>query len=139
MKKILLVLFITVGLFGFTNVSAQENAIVGKWKGTDQTQNVGYMIFDKEGYVSMEISGQLIGGKEFILNDSKGSMQYKTNFNVKPATLDMVLTNLNTKEEKRMLGIIEIINPNEIKIAFNFDEERPTTFQQENTLLLNRE
>ena len=54
----LLSLLITI-TFSTQSVSAQS--LVGKWKGEDNGE-VGVINFDKEGYVSFTVGGELVGG-----------------------------------------------------------------------------
>ena len=46
----------------------------GKWIGEDAGE-IGYIIFDNEGYAAFEIQGELFGGKEFVIKGEKGTIQ----------------------------------------------------------------
>ena len=68
-------------------------------------ENFEYIEFDKNGYVSMMIGKELVGGKDW---DFFGitNMTYETNDRVIPAQIDIVVTDVEEKAEAgRILGI----------------------------------
>lgn len=80
------------------------NPLVGRWQDTSM-ENFEYIEFDKNGYVSMMIGKELVGGKDW---DFFGitNMTYETNDRVIPAQIDIVVTDVEEKAEAgRILGI----------------------------------
>jgi hypothetical protein len=136
MKKIVLLLLATI-LMSATAKNAEPN-FVGKWTG-DDNKEVGFITFDKEGYASFEVKGQVLGGKEFEMNGQKGKMTYEINTKTNPIQVDFIITKLDTGEEKRMLCIAEFIDKNTMNFALNFDNIRPKDFQSKNAIVLTRE
>ena len=135
MKKIFLLLLITP-LLSLKSIDPTTK-FIGKWTGEDKDE-VGYILFDNEGYATFEIQGKTIGGKEFIMNGKKGKMTFKINRNVKPIEIDFTITKLETGEEKTLLCIAEFKDDNHMLFASNFDENRPTEFNETNSISLTR-
>ena len=116
--------------------TSQKETIVGKWIGEDQNQ-IGYLIFDSDGYAAFEIDGQVMGGKEFYMKGKKGKMTYTINYNTTPIEVDFTLTKIESGESKKILGIAEFTDRNTINFNMAFDTTRPTTFG-EDTMVLKR-
>ena len=135
MKKILLLL-ITVSFMSFSS-SIESIELIGKWTG-EEKGDVLFLTFDVEGYALIERKGIVIGGKEFELNGKKGKMTYEINSNKNPMEIDMIITKLETNEEKRILCIAEFIDEDHIVFAMKFEEKRPSDFNNENTINLTR-
>ena len=135
MKKILLLIFI-LPLFSYTSDSVSED-FIGKWIGDDKGQ-IGVMIFDKDGYVSIEIQGEVLGGKEFERNGKKGSMTYEIRPNKDVFEVDFILTILDTNEQKKLLGIAKLKDKNNMVFAMSFKGERPTEFNENNAINLKK-
>ena len=136
MKKILL-LFIIVPLLSF-NSSISEKNIIGKWKGEDGKNIIGLMIFENDGYATIEINGEIYGGKEFEINGEKGSMRYSTNFDLDPIQIDLIITFLESKDQIKMLFIAEFQDKDTIILASKFSNKRPTEFNSNNSAILHR-
>lgn len=136
MKKILLVL-LSFALFSF-NYSTDRSILFGKWKGEDQGE-IGYINFDPEGYAHFEIGGQILGGKEFEYDGKTGSMTYEVNDAVEPIQIDLILTIVETAEINTLLCIAEFVDENTMKFAINFENQRPTEFTEENSLVFKRQ
>lgn len=136
MKKILL-LFIIAPLLSFNTIDLEKN-IVGKWKGEDEKNQIGLINFDKEGYASFEIDGRVMGGKEFDANGEKGSMTYSVNYDANPITIDVTMTLMASKTERQMLFIAEFKDDDTLVLASNFNPERPTEFNADNSITLHR-
>ncbi|WP_417785168.1 hypothetical protein [Tenacibaculum sp.] len=99
MKKIF-ILLILIPLLSF-NSSVDSINLIGKWAGEDKGQ-IGFIPFDKEGYVTFEIDGLVIGGKEFVMKGGeKGKMTYELNLEKKPIEIDLTLTKLESNEQKK--------------------------------------
>jgi hypothetical protein len=137
MKKLALLFIAIVSLLSFTTSDITTD-IVGKWVGEDN-EGVGYFLFDKEGYATLEARGELMGGKEFILQGIKCSMTYTVNYDVKPMELDFTITLLETKDERKMLFIAKFIDDDTLKLASSFNDVRPTEFNDDNSIILTRE
>jgi len=135
MKKLIALLFI-IPLISFDTIQ-EPSDFLGRWTGEDKG-NIGFINFDKEGYASFEIQGQVIGGKEFLLEGKKGSMTYKVNMDTDPIEIDFTITKLETKEERKLLAIVKAIDKDSILIAMNFGGARPTNFDSDNAMTLKR-
>lgn len=133
MKKILLI-FLIVPLLSMTN---EETSLIGKWKGKDKNQ-IGYMIFDVDGFASFEMNGQVYGGEEFEVEGEKGMLTYKVFKEMNPIQVDLALTKIESGEEMIMLCIAEFISSDSLKFAIGFDNTRPTEFNVENSLIFTR-
>ncbi|WP_299125551.1 hypothetical protein [uncultured Winogradskyella sp.] len=131
--KYLFTFFIIPLLINSTN---QKEDFIGKWKGDDNGE-IGYIIFDEEGYAAFEIEGQIMGGKEFVMNDQKGKMTYSINDKVNPIEVDFILTKIESGESKTLLGIAEFIDENTLTFDISFGSIRPSEFG-ENSITLNR-
>ena len=108
-----------------------QNTHIGSWKGTDKGM-VGFISFNLQGYAVMVIEKDTIGGEEFIANGLKGKMTYLIDYNTNPKNIDIILTKIATKEEYRLLGIIDFTGDSEMKIRLNFNSsERPKDFLPE--------
>ena len=136
MRNILLLL-LTIPLLSISSIN-NKNKFIGKWIGTSKGE-IGFVNFDKEGFASFEIQGQIFGGKEFVLNGEKGKMTYKINDNVTPIQIDFTVTKIKTKEEMKILCIAKFKNENEMEFAMNFNNNRPVEFNSENSMILKRE
>ena len=136
MKKILLFFFI-VPLLSF-NSSITEKNIIGKWKGEDGKNIIGLMIFDNDGYATIEIDGKTYGGKEFEINGEKGSMKYSINLDLEPIQIDLIITFLESKDQIKMLLIAEFQDKDTMILASKFTNERPTEFNSDNSTILHR-
>lgn len=136
MKKII-VFLLCIPLLAF-KLDNEVKDFVGKWTGEDNGQ-VGSIVFDEEGYASIEVGGEILGGKNFELNGKKGSMRYEINTKVKPIEVDFVVTIIETGEVKKMLGIAEFKDKNNMIFALGFTGVRPTEFNDNNAINLKRE
>ena len=135
MKRIF-ILLILLPLLSF-NSDLNSIDLIGKWTGEDKGQ-IGFITFDKEGYSTFEIEGQIIGGKEFVMNGKKGKMTYEFNLEKNPIEIDLTITKLESNEQKKILCIAEFEDENNMIFAMTFDSERPTEFNDENSIKLKR-
>ncbi|NMH86543.1 hypothetical protein [Flavivirga algicola] len=136
MKKIL-ILLLAIPLLSLTTKN-DTSRFIGKWKGEDNG-DIGYIIFDKEGYATFEIQGKTFGGKEFVLKEEKGSLTYKIDDSKDPIQVDFIITKLATGEEKRLLCIANFLDTDTMEFAINYKNNRPTEFDTENSIILKRE
>jgi hypothetical protein len=120
----LLSLFITITFFTQT-IAAQS--LVGKWKGEDNGE-VGIINFDKDGYVSFTVGGELVGGKNYQAEGLTFDMFYETDDSVTPHTVDFVIKmDEGQVEVARMQGIYNLVDKKTLVINMKFDgTERPT-------------
>lgn len=140
MKKIF-ILLIVLPLLSF-NSNFNSSDLIGKWIGEDKGE-VMFITFDEEGYAAFENDGQIIGGKEFVMNGKKGNMTYEANLDKNPIEIDFILTKLHptdekSNEQKKMLCIAKFEDKNNMIIVLNFDSERPTEFSDSNSIKLKR-
>uniref|UniRef100_UPI004048038F hypothetical protein n=2 Tax=Roseivirga sp. TaxID=1964215 RepID=UPI004048038F len=134
--KTLLILLFAIPIISLS-VEKDNSKFIGKWIGEDQN-DIGYMSFDSEGYVYLEMEGEIIGGEEFVINGEKGKMTYEINSETNPIEVDFIVTVLKSGEQKRLLCIADFIDDNTMKFAINFDENRPTQFDSENSIIFKR-
>jgi hypothetical protein len=128
MKKLtigLLSLFMTIT---FSMPSASAQSLVGKWKGVDNGE-VGVINFDKEGYVSFTIGGELIGGKNYQAEGLTFDMFYEKDDTVTPHMIDFIIKmDDGITEVARMEGIYALVDKKTLVINMKFDgSERPTS------------
>lgn len=57
MKKIILLLLVTLSLTSFDTVDETQFNIVGRWKGSDKKE-IGYIVFQADGYAYFEVQGK---------------------------------------------------------------------------------
>jgi hypothetical protein len=111
---------------------------IGEWIGEDNKE-VGYLNFDSEGYAFFKIEGEILGGKEFIFDGKKGKMTYEINSKTNPIQVDLIVTKLESGEQKKLLCIAEFIDNDTMKFALSFEEKRPTEFDSYNSIIFKRE
>lgn len=111
---------------------------IGEWIGEDNKE-VGYLNFDSEGYAFFKIEGEIFGGKEFIFDGKKGKMTYEINSKTNPIQVDLIVTKLESGEQKKLLCIAEFIDNDTMKFALSFEEKRPTEFDSYNSIIFKRE
>jgi len=127
--------FFFIPLF-LLNSTSQKETFVGKWIGEDQNE-IGYLIFDSEGYAAFEINGQVMGGKEFIIKGKKGKMTYTVNYNTTPIEIDLKVTKIESGESQSILAIAEFTDKDIMNFNLSFDNVRPTEFDK-NSIILKR-
>ncbi len=136
MKKLLLLVLLTITFSSFGQSS--NFTFVGKWKGVDKKNEIGYIVFDKEGYAYFEFQGQKFGGKEFVYDGKKGSMSYTINLSKTPIEIDITLTKIEEQKTKKILCIAQQINKDEMKLNMNFDGVRPKDFSGKIAMVFKR-
>lgn len=136
MKK-LLVITVLVQMLSIISAVAQDK-FVGKWT-ADDGKEIGFIEFQEEGYAALGIGNKVMGGKEFTLRGKKGSMTYVVRDEVLPIKIDLVVTKLESGEQKKLLCIARFINDNEMLFAMNFNNQRPIDFTENNAIILKRE
>lgn len=137
MKKIILLVLVTLSLASFTTPDGVAFNIVGRWKGSDK-KSVGYLIFQEDGYAFLEENGKKIGGKNFVENGKKATMTYKFQDLGKLMHIDIVVTIVGEKQTQSLLGIAQKINNDSFKLQFGFNNVRPKTFDKNETVVFTR-
>lgn len=136
MKRIFILLFI-FPLLSMT-IENDKAKFVGKWIGEDENE-IGSLNFDADGYAFFEIEGQIFGGKEFVYDGKKGSMTYMVNSETNPIEVDLIVTKLESKAQKKLLCIASFIDNDTMRFAISFEENRPLGFESEDAIIFKRE
>jgi len=119
---------------------AEQNSaslLVGRWMGNGKNE-VAYIQFDGDGFASFQIDGDIVGGKEFMLEGVKFSMSYTVTDSTTPLEVDLLLKNEATKEERTMRMIAKFYGKDSLQLGSNFNEIRPTEFTVDNAIMLER-
>lgn len=125
MKKIFFLVVAVVSFLSFKSNNTYD--LIGKWKGSDK-KDIGYIIFEREGYASFEFQGQLLGGKEFEINGEKATMFYKVDDTKEPIALDFIMTKIKTGETRNLRCIIKWVTKDCFKMEIGFTEKYPEDF-----------
>jgi hypothetical protein len=127
--NIAFLLGISISLVSFTTPAT---SLVGKWKGEDDGE-IGFITFDKEGYVAFITEGQTLGGKKYTMDGMVFDMYYETDDTVTPNTIDFIIKlHEGQVEVTRMTGIYKFVNNKTLLLNMNFSEgERPALFDPE--------
>lgn len=113
MKKYILLLLIP--FFSFTSKHANFD-IIGKWKGKDKGE-IAYLIFDNEGYFTMEVNGERMGGKNFTMRGKKAKAKYNYRSTKKPIEIDIIISDIQNKLIKKINFIVEFKDKNTMKLT----------------------
>ena len=125
MNKLILTLIICFSSISINNCDNKtEFSIVGKWE-WDAYSSSGSFIFRENGEVVIESEGEVLGGNEFIRKDREFNLEYKVDYEKTPITLDLIFTNLKTKNQLIKPGIMDIVDNNIIIIAIGSKGIRP--------------
>lgn len=135
MRK-LLVLLLLIPLLSMTTENDRDK-FIGKWVGEDKNE-LGYLNFDPDGYAYFEIKGRKFGGKEFVMNGEKGKMTYEINSETHPIQVDLIVTKLESGEQHKLLCIAEFIDNDTMQFEMNFENNRPTDFDTDNSIIFIR-
>jgi hypothetical protein len=146
MKKLLLIFFIITNICYSQDI---KETIVGDWIGIDIDGNKEKMIFSNDNYVSMTINGEFMDGRNYVVKGGKnvgqkGFIKYEIDNSSLPIKIDVIaimLENNQIVEKGRILGILDFINKNEMKINLSYSGIRETEFNdsnKENTINLIR-
>ncbi len=136
MKKIILLLFLSLGFTSFNTVDVKSE-LIGEWTG-DEKGDIGKIVFQKNGYAFFEHQNQIFGGESFIMDGKKGSMKYIVDDKKTPFNIDLVVSLEGTKTERKLLCIGKFIAKNKMQFAIGFEGERPQEFNGENSLIFNK-
>lgn len=141
MRKIIhAFLFFIIILSSLTSQSQELNKtnLIGKWVAKGEETRISYIIFEKEGYATFEIEGEVIGGKDFTIKGEKAEMKYEINNNVEPNQIDFIVTKLEKGEQMKLLCIAKFKSKNILHFAITNGDERPTDFHPNFSVILER-
>jgi len=127
MKKIVSIVIACVMLIALASLGTEEFSLVGKWRGQEKGGTTVYMEFDEDGYVSIGRNDEIMGGKDFKIKGERFSMLYSTNFEKQPAHIDVTVTRLSTGSQRKMFGLIKVVNNNNVIISLK-ERVRPENF-----------
>ncbi len=137
MRKLILLLVVTLSLTSFTTPEEAAFNIVGRWKVNDE-KTVSFIVFQEDGYAYFERKGQKLGGKDFVENGKRASMTYIFKEMDKMMHIDIVVTIEGEKQSHSLLGIAEKIDANSFKLQLGYNNVRPTTFNKNQTAIFTR-
>lgn len=124
-------------LFQFPQTSDTRH--LGKWEGDDET-GVGYLILDDEDYATIKADGQVLGGKSSVVGGTEVYMLYKIDYSTTPFQIDFIIHQLKDDLElRRLMGIMEFVDDNNLKMALGFTGGRPENFEGDETIIFKKE
>ncbi len=99
--------------------------MTGTWSGKslEDTEEVE-MTFDEDNLFTMITEGEVVGGKNFKIEDTEMVILYEVNTATIPHQIDIVFTIFGI-ESGRMKGIFEFIGKNEMMMLLSEDLEEP--------------
>ncbi|WP_320815147.1 hypothetical protein [Flavobacterium sp.] len=136
MKKLILLLLTLFGLTSFAPLET-KNDLIGEWIGNDKGE-IGKLVFQKNGYAYFVMGNQKFGGESFVMEGKKGSMKYTVDDKTNPFKIDLIISIEGTKIVKKQKCIAKFISKNKLNFAIGFEDERPTNFDGENSLIFNK-
>jgi hypothetical protein len=88
---------------------------------------MGIITFEKGGYVSFTVNGEVVGGKKYEIEGILMDVYYETDDSVTPHTIDFVFKlNKEEVEISRMLGLYQLVDEKTMILNMNFTgTERP--------------
>lgn len=129
-------------LFFIAANTAVSQSIIGSWQGDDGDQ-IGTITFDDEGYCTMVVGNQTMGGKEFESDGNKGSMTYAIDKSQTPIAITLTVTRFATETDPEfatnMYGLIKFKDDNNITLALGNPEQKVTEFTPDNSIELTRQ
>ena len=137
MKKILVLLISALSLLSFKTDNNTKKDLIGKWVGEDNSE-IGFITFKDDGNAYFVVGETTFGGEEFEVDGKLFSLYYTTNFEVNPFEVDFIVTDLETKTIKKMICIAEFIDKDTLHFAAGFENVRPTSFENEDAIILTR-
>ncbi|MES2486761.1 MAG: hypothetical protein V4581_12550 [Bacteroidota bacterium] len=125
MRRIVSLFVLGFILCSFT-ASTTDFSLLGTWKAVKSTENLT-IIFEADGFSTWKNGEEVMGGKKFEMDGKFYQMTYKSDMSVKPHQLDFIMTELETKKERTMWCIFEVVSDDEIKINMS-ENERPVDY-----------
>jgi hypothetical protein len=138
MKNIILLALVVLSLTSFNTKDSASFNIVGRWKGIDNKE-IGYVVFQADGYAYFEMNGKKMGGKSFTENGKKASMKYKFDDSDRLMKIDIIVQIVGEKTSQSLLGIGEKIDDNSFKMQMSYDNVRPKAFDKKETIVFKRQ
>ena len=108
----------------------KRHSIVGKWSGSAKGKT-GTMVFSEDGYITMTINGETLGGKNFKTESGDVvNTLYTVNYKKKPHWIDVTVKNAAGEKLQSFKGIFEFVKQNSLRVRISFDgsDNRPTDF-----------
>ncbi len=125
---------IVLSLFTMVQTKAQGLDLKGTWKTTQKEVSLTEITFGSKDSLLMVMDREVFGSREFKYNGNPATLTYKLDFSVKPAHLDLIIQETESKKQTIAKGLIMIVKPDLVKIALNFsDGKRPTDFTVSNS------
>lgn len=135
MKKYILLLLIP--FFSFITKS-EESDIIGKWSGEDKGE-IGFMTFDKDGYLTMEFEGKKMGGHSFTFKGKEAKATYKFNSKKAPYQIDIIISYMNGDVIRTLNCLAEFQGKNTMKFGIAYKKTTHSTkFEDYESILLTR-
>lgn len=120
--------------------SKSDLKFVGEWMSKDNSDKMAF-IFNHKGFAYMNAFDEekYFGGERIMINGEKARIEYEINDTVNPYHIDIKITKVDSAESISLLLIAGFIDDDTLQIAgeSNFSK-RPTEFNKENTLILQR-
>lgn len=106
--------------------AAPDPRLAGRWEGLDSIGRCRGFVFGADGKVTAFVSRG-----EVIIPDARRlqAMRYETDAAAAPATIDLVMTDTEGKEQRRLLAIYRLSAPNVLELRTNYSDERPPGFE----------
>lgn len=107
-------------------------SLAGTWEGTDGIGVRAAFKLTAEGYATLHLGGEVLGGP---------AMRYAVDASRTPAWIDFIALDATGAERGRLLGLVERLGPDEIRLRMGFGGQRPASFEgatPETTITLRR-
>lgn len=135
MKKYILLLLIP--FFSFITKTTEKD-IVGKWTGKDKGET-GFMIFDEDGYLTMEFDGKKMGGKSFTYKGKEAKTIYKFHSKKTPYQIDIIISYTNGEVIRKMNCLAEFKDKDTMKFGIApASNSRSNKFEDYDSILFTR-
>lgn len=110
--------------------NSTDPRVTGTWSGKSlgDTEEVE-MTFDEDNLFTVITGGEVVGGKNYKVEDTEMVITYEVNMATIPHQIDIVFTVFDI-ESGRMKGIFEFIGKNEMRMLLpnDYEEARPKSF-----------
>ena len=120
-----LLIFVSASLF-----AKPDTALIGRWVARDSAV-ITEIRFEKGGYITMVITGQTIGGKDYNYQNVTMDMTYDCYTIGNPHNIDItLLAHSSGQVVRKMAGIYEFVSPKQIRVKINLSgTDRPGNFK----------
>ena len=106
-----------------TNFSDKRH--IGHWKGFDPVGRRGELILYENGFAFFTAAGRSFGGPKLT---QEGALLYQIDYSKNPIHLDLIGTNEDYNELKRIKMILVFPRKNKMRVCTFMDENRPLNF-----------